>query len=221
MKTMKTCFALIGAASVLGSTSLFADMITLNAPVVGGDNGGGAFTATTGNFGTFLTFCLEKSEHITLPGTYDYTINSGTVMGGVGTGPDGIPGAFDPLSIGTAFLYSQFSSGGLGAINATLGNSMQNAIWWLENEISTADLTAGGLALINYAALQTGLSTNALTYAANGAYGVLALNLYSSDGLHQDMLAIVPEPSTVIAGALLLLPLGISAIRIMRKNRAA
>jgi hypothetical protein len=29
----------------------------------------------------------------------------------------------------------------------------------------------------------------------------------------------VPEPSTVFAGALMLLPLGVSAVRIMRKNR--
>ena len=31
----------------------------------------------------------------------------------------------------------------------------------------------------------------------------------------------VPEPATVVAGALLLLPLGVSAIRILRKGRAA
>ena len=31
----------------------------------------------------------------------------------------------------------------------------------------------------------------------------------------------VPEPATVVAGALLLLPLGASAVRILRKNRAA
>lgn len=31
----------------------------------------------------------------------------------------------------------------------------------------------------------------------------------------------VPEPSTVVAGALLLLPLGVSAVRILRKNRTA
>ena len=30
----------------------------------------------------------------------------------------------------------------------------------------------------------------------------------------------VPEPSTIIAGALMLLPLGVSAVRILRKNRA-
>jgi hypothetical protein len=31
----------------------------------------------------------------------------------------------------------------------------------------------------------------------------------------------VPEPTTIIAGALLLLPFGASAVRILRKNRAA
>ncbi len=218
MKKMKLCCALLGA-SILSSTSLFAD-ITINNPVIGGADGGGAFTATDngGQFGTFLTFCLELNEHITLPGTYNYTINSGAVLGGVGTGPGGTPGAFDPISIGTAYLYSQFTQGGLGAITPALGNAMQSAIWWLENE--SPNLSGDGALLIAYAQSQLGVSTD-LTAAANGAYGVVALNLYSSDGLHQDMLAIVPEPSTVIAGALLLLPLGISALRIVRKNRAA
>jgi hypothetical protein len=32
---------------------------------------------------------------------------------------------------------------------------------------------------------------------------------------------VVPEPTTVIAGALLLLPFGASTLRILRKNRTA
>lgn len=43
------------------------------------------------------------------------------------------------------------------------------------------------------------------------------------DGLHAIVpngLAVVPEPSTVIAGALLLLPFGASAIRIIRRKKA-
>jgi hypothetical protein len=34
-------------------------------------------------------------------------------------------------------------------------------------------------------------------------------------------LTAVPEPTTMIAGALLLLPFGASTLRFMRKNRAA
>jgi hypothetical protein len=40
-------------------------------------------------------------------------------------------------------------------------------------------------------------------------------------GLRTQDLTIVPEPTTMIAGALLLLPFGASTLRILRKNRAA
>jgi hypothetical protein len=59
---------------------------------------------------------------------------------------------------------------------------------------------------------------------ANYAYNVGVLNLYSNDGLtkvNQDMLVIVPEPSTYVAAALLLLPFGASTLRILRKKSEA
>jgi hypothetical protein len=36
---------------------------------------------------------------------------------------------------------------------------------------------------------------------------------------HADDVTAVPEPSTIFAGAALLVPVGISAVRAMRKNR--
>jgi hypothetical protein len=66
----------------------------------------------------------------------------------------------------------------------------------------------------------------------NGAYGVEALNMSTSSSLNGDWVqpqlveigngslgGSVPEPSTVFASALMLLPLGISAFRIVRKKR--
>ena len=35
------------------------------------------------------------------------------------------------------------------------------------------------------------------------------------------VLTVVPEPGTVIAGALLLLPFALSTLRVLRRNRAA
>ncbi len=71
-----------------------------------------------------------------------------------------------------------------------------------------------------------GLTDATIVGNANGAYGVVALNLWDSNGSStapnkQPMLGIVPEPSTIIAGALLLLPFGVSTVRILRKNKAA
>jgi hypothetical protein len=72
---------------------------------------------------------------------------------------------------------------------------------------------------------KTALGLNALSDTAlralnaNGAYGVRALNVYSNSTLtemNQDMLAMVPEPSTYAAAALLMLPVLIQARRMRR-----
>jgi hypothetical protein len=62
----------------------------------------------------------------------------------------------------------------------------------------------------------------------DGAFGVYALNLYSgtyegdnsSTDWIQPQLCEVPEPSTIIAGTLLIAPFGLSTFRVLRKNRA-
>jgi hypothetical protein len=47
------------------------------------------------------------------------------------------------------------------------------------------------------------------------------VNINSTPGNVQFDLESVPEPTTMIAGALLLLPFGASTIRILRRNRTA
>jgi hypothetical protein len=51
-------------------------------------------------------------------------------------------------------------------------------------------------------------------FTITGSYSILG---YSGS----DMVTVVPEPTTMIAGALLLLPFGASTLRILRKSRAA
>ena len=128
----------------------------------------------------------------------------------------------DPISIGTAWLYSQFAAGtlsgynyayGAGRQSSTSAGALQQAIWWLEGE-------TGGVQNGFVTTAETALSLNDTTIKnnANGAYGVEVLNLGAA-GTVQDQLVIVPEPTTVLAGALLLLPLGASTLRILRRNR--
>jgi hypothetical protein len=124
--------------------------------------------------------------------------------------------------MGTAWLYSQFRAGTLAGyssgLTATAGQ-LQNAIWWLEGEI-TADQSANPfITQIPNAAWR---AYNSGT-DANGAFGVVALNLtYPNGGRAQDQLALVPvpvpEPTTIIAGALLLLPFAVSTFRRSRKS---
>jgi hypothetical protein len=189
-----------------------------------------AFNQVFSQGNTFISFCVERNEYIDLSGNQGYraVVNSAAVGGGVGGGSP------DPICLATAWLYSTFRASGstgldalfianeTGANNAVKINkgrdSLQQAIWFLEAEVGGA---GSGAYLVTAASSALGA-----TYLNNagGAYGVRVLNLYSDDGLtqkNQDMLAMVPEPTTIIAGALLLLPFGASTIRFIRKNRAA
>ena len=72
-----------------------------------------------------------------------------------------------------------------------------------------------------------GMTDAQLQADSNGAFGVVALNPYTGfdqngnpTGLAQDQLAIVPEPTTIIAAALLVLPFGASTIRFRRKTQS-
>jgi hypothetical protein len=117
-------------------------------------------------------------------------------------------------------------------LTSSQAGQLQNAIWYLENEISLAQLSimnsVNGTYYYNLAKSGTGRNDTTVFNDSLGAYGVIALNLFNGPGytldrgyeLNQDQLALVPvpEPATVIAGALLLLPFGASALRILRRK---
>jgi len=241
---MKTCGVLIGAASILCCTSIYAQTVTLSelVPNAGNAFGGGIFQAVTSANGTFDTFCMSITTEFNNGGTYNYSV-SPTISA------NNVPPVPSYVTLGTAYLYSQFLQGTYGAANSANSaelNALQATIWYLQGNLS---LTAGGSATATpgsgtfvpgqsgnsgdvsaeitaiWATLPSAIQANAVN-PSNGAYGVEAMNLYSYDangGLikNQPQLIEVPEASTVIAGALLMLPLGLSALRIVRKNRVA
>jgi hypothetical protein len=163
----------------------------------------------------FQTFCIEYNEEFT-PGTsYSVGISQKALWGGQQSAGG------DLLSIGTAWLYSQFAAGTLSGYNyggsrTTTAGALQQAIWWLEAEPNGSNTGLAGTFLAEAQAAVGGI----ITRDANGAYNVRALNLGVA-GAVQDQLVIVPEPTTMIAGALLLLPFGASTLRILRKRRTA
>lgn len=181
----------------------------------------GTYSDIASKPGTFESFCLEEGEFIHAPA--DVVINTKALYGGVGP-------AGDPLSKGTSWLYSEFRLGtltGYDYLNLTIrkgdAGRLQNAIWALEggtaasNEFTTLVTTHFG----SWAA--------AIADAAAYENNVVALNLWKPGKVGstvatdrwQDQLAMVPEPSTLIAGAMLLLPFGASTIRFLRRNRTA
>jgi hypothetical protein len=110
------------------------------------------------------------------------------------------------------------TSGNLGFYGQpTLANIQSGPITW-------STLSSGGSSTpINYANMNIeGIVLSTGSGWAAGFTGMVDdVNINSTPGNVQFDLESVPEPTTMIAGALLLLPFGASTIRILRKNRTA
>jgi hypothetical protein len=128
---------------------------------------------------TFQTFCVEENEFIyRFDAIYDVEISGFAKNGGAG----GLHP--DPLSRGTAFLYSQFAQGLLtgynyGAGRSTSAAALQEAIWWLEEE--TGSYTPGN-SFIALVVGQFGSASEGQRNATGHRYGVSVLNLTGVSG---------------------------------------
>jgi hypothetical protein len=193
--------------------------------VLSANPGLSGYSPDTAGSGYFQTFCIEASEYFTPGVTYDVTIGDRAIYGN--QPPNG-----DPISIGTAWLYSQFAAGNLSGYNYSYGGlrvnsagDFQQALWWLEGEngggrnyfIDTAETALYG------AGNTGGVYDTYIQGDANGAYNVVALNLWvvDTDAVAQDQLMVIPEPAGVSFGLLLLLPLCVTKVRIMFRKRTA
>lgn len=221
-------FALACANSASASMTV---TLTQNTHAYSGANGGGEFKAVTSDNGTFQTFCIDVSHSFTSGKTYNYKISQQTYTG-----------SGNNISIGTAWLYSQFLDGTLSGYTYTDGSGniasatlLQNTFWALEGEIShVSSILNTANVFYNDLVAKFGNITKAEKDAgADNIYGVSVMNLYSIKNgkttLAQSQLVrvptcpppvSVPEPSTIVAGALLLLPLGVSALKILRRKQA-
>lgn len=151
------------------------------------------------NAGYFETFCLEKNEYFNYGQAYNVVIGTAADAGGVA----GQVGSTDPLDDRTAYLYYAFITGGLTGYDYSNGLgqrqangiALQNAIWFLENEVGTLD-SADAIAYYNFA--QAGIG--------QGLGLVRVANLYDdAGGKVQSQLITIPTPGAfaglAIAGA--------------------
>lgn len=191
-KLMKKILATMIMAGAMAAPSLWAIPSSgfVNVSRVPGyfTGSGGEFTvAATDQSFSFQTFCLELTEQVGgNPHYYELNPYDAAVAGGNGGTvvlPDATVG--DPISLGTAYLFSQFTKGILAGYDynpnagrPTSAGLLQQAIWWLEDELSLNN------PLLNPFLSLLGNDLAALTAQkadANGAYGVQVLNMYNGD----------------------------------------
>lgn len=203
------------------------DSVTVTSGGVRRIGSGGAFIIDTAAHGSethpdnFYTFCLEKTEYISLPGTYYASLGMAAIGGGGGA----VAGQ-DPISTATVYLWNAYNTFGSYTVGnttttqfATLLNAdlvaysgstfsagsgadneaLQQAIWSLEGE---QGVPGGGKALDLY-----NLALTKGTTADAGKLGVMNLwDTYNSatgefSGPHQSMLYPILSPGSSVPEA--------------------
>lgn len=226
-KTLLTSAAILAAAS--SASAIQIKMGNTNGSPVGHFRAdpSGAFESVIDNYamgkstdGTwFGTFCIEKDEFFNPGATYDVALNDGAISGGIGGATNGK----DIISEGTGWLYEQYAIGYFFGSSYTPHN-LQNAIWYLEDELNWGDLGTNAHDLVTLAATSLGFATNDPNWAAVKSdytgQNVKVMNLTSNNGQsqHQDQLVYMPVPDTGSTLALLgFATTGLIAFRRRRK----
>jgi hypothetical protein len=133
----------------------------------------------------FQTFCLEPDIDFTPGASRNYTFAQSDHTG-------------DPLTLGTAWLFSEFSSGSLTGYNYNLGvdrinsaKNLQAALWILQGETLPDPFLGLGSVFVG---LATAATSGHQSDPSLGAYGVQILSLSDaqSGADSQDLIGVIP-----------------------------
>ena len=231
---MKKSYLIIGMAGALLAPNLHATISTgtvildwsPNYP-----NNGGPFEASITSTpiptgvptSTFDTFCVSINTTFSPGSTYNFVVSPTIVANG----------GLSSVSLGAATIYHDYLQGDFSFAQVQSG-AVQAAIWYYQGLLGgnngyidpegNVDL---GLLVASVQSAPGISGVAGLTNPSGGLYDIYALDLYNSDGTPAQPQLIdptplgltpVPEASTLLAGALMLLPFGVSTIRIMRKK---
>ncbi|HTR40307.1 MAG TPA: hypothetical protein VMH87_01655 [Pseudomonadales bacterium] len=201
-------------------------------------------TATVNGQTGFETFCVEVDEQFSPGSTYNTSIGN-TIMPGGAAIAIGTAYLYSQFAQGTlqGYNYNQNTTGKNS--RAYTSDELQDAIWYLQGEITSSgdQYTRGNNYLYSFGGfsfdpktdpfvklVENMFGSNAFLSDSGNNYGVEVLELTDSHGSPvQDQLVYVPtappvvipvpEPATFAAGAALLVPLGVSALRALRRKK--
>jgi hypothetical protein len=201
----------------------------------------GALTASQASANLVVNGSFETADltsgHNNGAGQWDYFYNGVNSLTGWASSDANIP-----LEVGLGSVYGVTGYDGNNVmeldstVNVAVNQSLAPAggtyqLSFLYALRSGVDPTSGTMAVIwdgntiNLAPTSSAMTLYTATVTANGHDTLEFDGTGTSDSygaiLDDVSLTAVPEPTTIVAGALMLLPLGVSAMRIMRKSRIA
>lgn len=199
-----------------GEFTLYGDLLKLSNDAYA-DSTSGKFSKDE----SFQTFCLESNEYTY--NTVDVFVSQSFVGGSAGShayrgGRNTSSG--DDLDARTAYLYYQFAKGTLTGYDYTPGigrafsaGALQNAIWWIEGELSF--MPAGPQAAAWIALANDAVDPINGWWSGIGDVRVLQLVYEFAPGsaYRQDFIYVTPVPGAVLLG---MIGLAVAGVKIRK-----
>ncbi len=193
-------------ADILQLGGTFSSPIPMNINGTLSNEGGGSIEPSSLNGNTLAwVYCVDLFRNISVPGTWSSAVVTTTGV---------VNGSLVNNAGEVAWLLSKYGVAGQG----DQAKALQAAIW----HVIFDGVGGNTVALDSTAPIGVKNDYNNMLAALGSNTGNVSDFLWLTPGgnnhSYQGLVTPVPEPTTMIAGALLLLPFGASAMRIIRRK---